>query len=334
MCVNTSKQKKNNFRITHEKRTLIKKKTVRKSHSRHGFLIWLGLVLARSTLGHLVVHLDQACQSDLHFEQPFFIPNCGMLGAGSWDGRNTALLHRRWLPLTRRPATSTWGWGLLDAWKTSPKEELYKNQQMNPPWNWVKLNGQKLSQVRIQVKNIFFFNSKFSITEAKIKINHSWTHLICPRGGCHCRLPAQRWFLSKANVNKSIKSWKSRTKDPIFLIVVLSIGTFLTSKNTWSLSPSSWSVIKKKMNEWTSYFSFFRQWSWLYQRASWSCRHEDPAFYSYSAPAWNSPNPKPASWHSASQRNESAKWTLPCQWQAAPGRSSCIDAPGIRETRT
>jgi hypothetical protein len=37
---------------------------------------------------------------------------------------------------------------------------------------------------------------------------------------------------------------------------------------------------------------------------------------------------------SASQRNESAKWTLPCQWQAAPGRSSCIDAPGIRETRT
>lgn len=104
----------------------------------------------------------------------------------------------------------------------------------------------------------------------------------------------------------------------------------MKSKNTWSLSPSSWSVIKKKMNEWT-YFSFFRQWAWLYQRASWSCRHEDPAF---SAPAWNSPNPKPASWHSASQRNESAKWTLPSQWQSAHGRSSCIDAPGIRETRT
>lgn len=101
-------QKKNNFRIKLEKRKLIKKKTVRKSHSRHGFLIsWLGLVLARSTLGDLIVHLDQACQSDPHLEQRFVIPNCGLSGAGSWDVRNTALLLRRWLPLTRRPATST-----------------------------------------------------------------------------------------------------------------------------------------------------------------------------------------------------------------------------------
>lgn len=114
-------QKKNNFWLTHGKRTLIKKKSVRKSPSRHGFLIWwLGLVLARHTLGHLLEELllvrDQACHRDLQVGQPICsIANCGMLGAGSWDGRITALLARRWLPLTRYPATSTWGWGILDA---------------------------------------------------------------------------------------------------------------------------------------------------------------------------------------------------------------------------